>query len=275
MRQNTGGCGCDDNSNISGIGDQQCPQPEPCDIINSKTAFCEAENFLTEPTIEETVVLGDVLIQTLTEADIELPDFARDIKHIRKNVRLTQCKALPVVGNPNAVKLFIEGFVHKNIQYVQDCSGVVMDHSVEVPFRCFQKVNLTNPLVFPFGEFSVKNNILERRELAADGHGADRCNFGSLTFEINNEPVKCKLLASAVNQWDILKDFDNFGRFRTITEKMEVILVIKLTQKQQEPGVPIPSLPPNGDNGDDNGILGARRSSSTSIFDVFRGIIGG
>ncbi len=237
MKKNTG-CSCGRTDH------HECP-PQPVGAeAKSKSLHCESEQFAEVGALEETVVLGDVLIQTLTEADFHLPTYASAIKHIEKNVRLTQCKALPVPGNPFFVKLFIEGFVHKNIQFVEDGYGVVKDFSIDVPFRCFQQVELANPVVFPFGEFSVKSNVLQRRELAKDGMGADRCNFGSLTFEINNEPIKCKLLASAVNQWDITHNFDSYGRFNQITEKMEIILVIKLTQKQQDPEPVIPTLPP-------------------------------
>jgi hypothetical protein len=156
---------------------------------------------------------------------------------------LTQCRAHPAIGNLNAVKLFVEGFVHKNIQYVEDCNGCVKDFSVDVPFRCFTQVALIEPPVFPFGEFSNKNNIIERRELAHDGMGADRCVMGSLTFESFTEPIQCKLLFAAVNQWDFLQNFDNWGRFNEVEEKMEVILIIKLFQKQQPPIIPPTPVP--------------------------------
>ncbi|MDF2035786.1 hypothetical protein P2R12_02155 [Cytobacillus oceanisediminis] len=258
MKKNTG-CGSHD----------KCPPAPACDEVKSNSMGCEVEQFSPAGNIEETVVLGDVLIQTLAEADIKLPSYASDIKHIRKNVFLTQCKAIPVVGNPFFVKLFVEGYVHKNIQYAEDCHGCIKDYSVNVPFKCYHQVELANPVAFPFGtEFSVKNNILERRELAKDGMGADRCNFGSFTFEINNEPIKCKLLASAVNQWDITHNFDNWGRFNKITEKMEVILVVKLTQKQQDE-FPLPTLPPGADNGSN------ASGGTQGVFGAFRRIIGG
>jgi hypothetical protein len=276
LKKNTG-CGCGGHNDLN--GHKGCPPQPACDTVKSKSLFCDSENFASPggEGVEERVILGDVLIQTLAEAHISLPTFASDIKHIRKKVQLTQCTALPVTGNPLFVKLFVEGFVHKNIQYVEDCSGVVKDYSVNVPFSCFQQVQLTRPLEFPFGEFSVKNNVFERREIAKDGMGADRCNFGSLTFEVNNEPVKCKLLASAVNQWDILQDFDNWGRFQQITEKMEVILVIKLTQLQQDPEIVPPTGFPTIFDGDDNGngLTASSFSRPQTIVERFRQIIGG
>ena len=62
--------------------------------------------------------------------------------------------------------------------------------------------------------------------------GADRCSFGSFTFEFLNELIKCKLLNANVTQVDVLSDFDRFGRFDKITEKAEVNLVVRLTQLQ-------------------------------------------
>ena len=88
------------------------------------------------------MVLGDVPIQALTESDIYLPSPATDIKNIRKNVYLTQCKAVPVIPEefpetaPTAVKLYVEGYIHKNIQYADGCEGSVKDYSVNAPFKC-------------------------------------------------------------------------------------------------------------------------------------------
>jgi hypothetical protein len=265
MKRNTG-CGCNDHHD-------KCPPLPSCDKADTKTVECNVEPFTTSGDVELTVVLADVIVQSMVEANIKLPTFAREIKQIRKNVSLKQCKAIPNILDPtgSTVKLFITGIVHKNIQFVEDCTGVVKDHGVDVHFSCNQLVELTNPVVFPFGtEFSVKNSVLERRELAKDGHGADRCESGSLTFEIFNEPIQCKLLFSVVNELDILTDFDNWGRFEGITEKMDVLLGIKLFQKQQDP-TPIPTPTPlNG--------LGSSTFSTpnqlATIQDRFRQITG-
>ncbi|WP_198162677.1 CsxC family protein [Halobacillus mangrovi] len=224
MRKNTG----------CGNGHKKCPPLPSNEVAKSRSLHTDTFGvpFGDE---EKTVVLQDVFIQSLTEADFYLPTYARAIKNIEKNVFLTQCKAIPVPGFPCKVKLFVEGFVHKNIQYVEEGFGNVKDFSIDIPFKAYDLVKLEKPVKFPFGtEFSVKDNVLQYRELAKDGMGADRCEFGSLTWEINNEPIECKLLAHAVNQLDIVHNFDNWGRFNKITEKMDITLVIKLTQKQQK-----------------------------------------
>ncbi|WP_208639651.1 CsxC family protein [Halobacillus trueperi] len=264
MRKNTG---C---RNGYGHG-KKCP-PLSSDVAKSKSLFTASEEFSTDDT-EETIILGDVLIQSLTEADFELPSYARAIKNIEKNVSLTQCKAIPVVGNPGYVKLFVEGVVHKNIQYVEDGYGYVKDYSIDIPFKAYDQVELANDVQYPFDfPYSVKDNVLQRRELAKDGMGADRCEFGSLTFEIYNQPIKCKLLASAVNQWDIVHHFDNWGRFNKVTEKMDINLVIKLTQKQQD--LEFPPVPPNGDNGGEEDAQAATTQQQETVYSRFRKIIG-
>jgi hypothetical protein len=252
MKKNTG-CGFG--------GHHGCPPQPSGDKAKSKSLF--TETYVPDLDLEEvTVVLGDVFLQSLTEAEIYLPTYARAIKNIEKNVSLTQCKAIPIPGFPEYVKLFVEGIVHKNIQYVEGSYGVVKDYSVDIPFKAYDRVRLANPVNKPFGiDFSIKENVLQRRELAKDGMGANRCEFGSLTFEINNEPINCKLLASAVNQWDITENFDNWGRFNKITEKMDINLLIKLTQKKQEFA------------GDANTGEGEAQQGPEAVFNRFRNII--
>lgn len=228
MKRNTG-CGCGSSKNMPAKSHDKCPEPQACDMATTRANNCFVVDTMAGGT-EETVVLTDAVLQVLVEADIDLPTPAREIKQIRKNVSLNQCKVLPSTLDPNIVKVFITGVVHKNIQFVDSCSGVVRDFSVDVPFSCLQQLTVTTA---PTDDFSVKNSVNERRIMAADGHGADRCTFGSISFEIFNEPIRCKLLAAIVNELDILKHFDSYGRFSRITEKMEVILVVKLSQLQQ------------------------------------------
>jgi hypothetical protein len=258
MKRNTG-CGCNDNHK------EDCPRGLQCDKVDSKSGECNVDNFTLSGELEQRVVLADLLVQIPVEADIKLPTFANDIKQIKKNVKLTQCKVIRDAFSPDnlTAKLFIQGFVHKNIQYVEDCFGCLKDFSVNVPFKCFQRVRLTQPALFPFGEFSSKSsNLFERRELAKDGHGADDCVIGSRHLEVFTEPIQCKLLFSAIDEWDFLTNHDNWGRFNKITEKMDIVLGIKLFQLQQEP-TPIPT--PTG------GLF----AQSETILDRFRGIIGG
>ncbi|WP_026582953.1 CsxC family protein [Bacillus sp. J33] len=217
-------------------GNDKCPPVPASDVAKSHTHFCDVGAAANQGDVEQNIILGDVPIQTLTEADIYLPSNATDIKQIRKNVYLTQCKAVPVIPEgfpevaPTSVKLFVEGYIHKNIQYVEDGEGCVKDYSVNVPFKCY---SLVDDLPAIDWQFSTKSNqVNEIRELAKDGFGADRCSFGSFTFEFFNQPIKCKLLNATVTQMDLLSDFDKYGRFEKLTEKVEVNLLVRLTQRQ-------------------------------------------
>ncbi|MBD1381943.1 CsxC family protein [Metabacillus arenae] len=229
MKKNTG-CGCNDHHN-------SCPPAMQCDKADTKTVECDNKSFKPErfpkqkvPVIDVPVVLAEVELLADVEANIKLPSPAREIKWIRKNISLKQCKAFVREFDRFKAKVFITGVVHKNIQYVEDCSGFVRDYSVDVPFSCNQTVKLFNPAV---QFFSRKSSIDEYRFLDKDGHGADRCTFGSFTDEDYNEPIECKLIFSEITELDLLKDFDHFGRFKKITEKMEVLLFFKLLQTQQ------------------------------------------
>ncbi|MBT2681086.1 hypothetical protein J7E38_19015 [Bacillus sp. ISL-35] len=214
-----------------------CPPQTSCD--KAKTLRVDCDNVSSPPSgtdltynvADVDVPLAVVDLQVDVESDIDLPTPAREIKHMRRNVSLTQCKAIISSMNSGVVKVYVSGIVHKNIQYVEKCSGYVKDFSVDVPFTCIQPVDLFN---YPSPElWSKKNSVKERRFIDKKGMGADNCTAGAYTYEYYNDPIECKLLFSSVNDIDLYKDFDNWGRFSRITEKMEVILTFKLLQKQQ------------------------------------------
>ncbi|MFC0470067.1 CsxC family protein [Halalkalibacter kiskunsagensis] len=216
---------------------EKCPPLKPSDEAKVTHVSCDAfgldleGNELNVPVINASVALAEIEVAANVEAHIKLPTPATEIKNIRKNVSLTQCKAVPsFTGNGDVVSLFISGIIHKNIQYSDD-SGYIRDYAADVPFHCTQTVPLVNPADPEFP--SVKNTVIERRFINKKGHGADRCTHGQFNFEVFNEAIDCKLLAAVITEVDLLKDFDKFGRFNKITEKMEVVLFLKLLQDQQ------------------------------------------
>lgn len=236
MKQNTG-CGSNDNS---------CPPLDSCGEATVVRVDCDFDDFkprgvkLDVPVIDALVALAEVVIEADVEAIIPLPEgeSAREIKVIRKNVSIKQCKAVQSSKGPKHVKLYVTGVVHKNIQFVDSCSGNIRDFSIDVPFTCIQKVKLRNPIRDPWGkkgvQFSSKaSDAHEYREIAKNGHEANRCVGGSKTMEVFNEPIECKLLAAEIREMDLFKDFDPLGNFNSITEKMEVTICIKLLQRQQ------------------------------------------
>ncbi|ESU33594.1 hypothetical protein G3A_05170 [Bacillus sp. 17376] len=221
----------------TGCNSYGCPPQPNCDQAETFRVDCSNNSYppdgkhLKYPVVDVPVPLAEVEIQAEVEADIQLPTAAREIKHMRRNVSLKQCKAIRSKMDPHMVKLYITGVVHKNIQYVESCSGNVKDYSVDVPFNCNQAVYVKN---YPDHEhFSQKNTVYERRYTDKHGMGADNCTSGAYTYEYYNQPIDCKLLFSFVNDLDLYKDHDAWGRFKRITEKMEVGLFIKLLQEQQ------------------------------------------
>jgi hypothetical protein len=235
MKRNTG-CG----------SDHKCPPAEPCNPIEARRVDCDFKGFkpkgekLKVPVIDALVPLAEVEVEADVEADIHLPEgvYAREIKRIRKNISIKQCKAVESSKGPWFVKLFITGIIHKNIEFVDDCDGTVKHFSTDVHFTCSDKVKLRNPIKDPWGDkgvaFSSKSSDnFEYRELSDDGMGANRCVTGSKTWEVFNEPIECKILGSHIREMDLLKNFNQFGQFDRFTEKMEVTLWIKLSQMQQ------------------------------------------
>ncbi len=193
-------------------------------------SFPPRGDFQFFPVIDANVVLAEVLLEADVEAHIELPTPAKEIKSIRKNVYLTQAKVIPSVVRRDLVKVFITGVVHKNIQYVEEYSGYVRDYGVDIKFSTNQQVRIFNPVNT---RTSQKSSVHENRFLDKKGHGADKDQFGSYHSEFFNEPIEVKLLGAIINELDLAKDHNLCGSFKKITEKMEVVIFLKLFQKQQ------------------------------------------
>src|SRR5690554_4118191 len=58
------------------------------------------------------VVLSQMTVQAHVNSVITLPEYAYEIKRIRKNLKITQCL---LIQNTNI--LFLKGFIRKNIEY--------------------------------------------------------------------------------------------------------------------------------------------------------------
>jgi hypothetical protein len=239
MKRNTS---CDFHSHG---GHDKCPPQSTCNEVKAKAVHSDLSPIplwkgsvkLEKPFIDALVPLVDFELEVDVEANICLPTPAREIKSIRKNVTIKQCRAVPSSQSPKVVKVFITGVLHKDIQFVEECSGFVRDHRVDVVFTTIKRVELDNPVMNPFGhhdiEFSQKVSVAEFRELNKEGHGANPCVTGSETFETFNEPIKCKILGTKIREIDLLKDHDQWGRFKKITEKAEIRLFLRLEQKQK------------------------------------------
>lgn len=185
------------------------------------------------------VVLAQIKVQIDTESEIRLDEPALEIKRIRKNLRLTQCKLVP-----RAKKLFLAGFVRKNIEFAtvkcsnkKGVSGDIRHTTVDIPFECVTKV-----------DFVIDPEITcERKESATEIEIFDPLFLGKVPFERDLKDVECfverpfcELVKAEIFEVDIEADGKPFKdclpgehTFQKITEKLVVLLTLKVLQNQQ------------------------------------------
>lgn len=182
-------------------------------------------------------VLAEFVVQIDTESQIKLNEPAYEIKRIEKQVFLTQCRYIPPTD-----KVFIEGYIRKNIEYASKycakgraISGSIKDTTVHIPFKVYTKVKFRGekPKIHPNLPPMVARYFDEKR-MGKDIREADRSNV-----EILNEPVYCELEWTAVYDADIdqkgrpIEGFLNEEEFMEFTDKSVVYICMKLLQKQQ------------------------------------------
>lgn len=189
------------------------------------------------------------------EAIITLPTEALEIKRISKMLKITQCRffnapAAIAPGFPqDNPKLFIGGFVRKDIQYSQmkkrtmtTVEGEIKDFVVDIPVSGV--VNLGSGLVIPELQFDQEQEYeyARRRRLGTGFPDKERLlspdftefNVTSNKF-LNRLPI-CELVYSQINEMDEQLDrkplcggpFEE-GTFRTLQEKMVIVVQVAIT----------------------------------------------
>ena len=207
----------------------------PCDncgkIISSQTLPLSSGTSITPVGVDGflvakiPVVLGEREIEIDVEAELRLNEPFLEIKRIKKNVYLTECNLLPssgIIATDGTLisgKLFISGFVRKNIEYATvDCvedkiaSGRIAHTTIDVPFTAVTEVQYaTPPLV----------NVTT----------GDITTFAESPY--------CEIEAVRIIEEDLLSDpVDTYIDFdvqlsNKIIEKMVVYIRIKVLQLQQ------------------------------------------
>jgi hypothetical protein len=204
-------------------------------VISSET-LPPAENFpLKAGEFKIPKVLAEFVVQIDSESKIKLSEPAFEIKRIEKQVFLTQCRFIPPTD-----KVFIEGYIRKNIEYAsKNCSkhaiaGTIKDTTVQIPFKVFTRVKFEHkPEIRPNAPPMVTRYFDEKR-MGKNIREADRSNV-----EVFNEPVFCELEWTAIFDADIdekgkpIDGFLNEEEFQEFTDKSVVFIAIKLLQKQQ------------------------------------------
>jgi hypothetical protein len=200
------------------------------------------------------VVLAEREIQIDIEAEFKLQDPYYEIKRIKKDVYLTQCKLLTPSdlnedGNLISGKLFISGYVRKNVEYATaDCiedkivSGRIAHTTIDVPFTAVTSVQYTNPPLVNSREAQGEIDFFSScscNDCEENIIGKSECEQ---SFEDNitfNEMPYCELEGVRIIELDLLKDpieqftNSNVETYNKVIEKMVVYVRVKLLQLQQ------------------------------------------
>lgn len=207
-----------------------------CHSQNQKSRFKNCGVIAKVP-----VVIAEPKLQVNVESTIRLESPALEIKRILKSLFLTQCELIPT-DDKRSGKLFLSGFVRKNIEYatttnvrVGAVSGDIRHTTVNVPFNCFTKIDY---LEFP--DFEANDGPVQLDIIGCDCMGRDSLEQNSIQTQRFNERVFCELVEAKFREKDIILDpvpysaqFPNVRVFDTLIEKMVIDITIKVLQKQQ------------------------------------------
>ncbi|WP_096186486.1 CsxC family protein [Evansella halocellulosilytica] len=207
--------------------------------------------------IKSPVVLAETTVQIDLNTTIKFPEPVLEIKDIKKNLKLTQCRLLLPTK-----KLFLSGFVRKNIQYASPKYG--SPHSVisnirsitkDVPFSAVAEVDFIKEPKFSVqpdrNEFTffttspLPKGFAQKEELMS----GDLSQFDQISGENFNELPFCELVSSRFFEMDSALDrkmgkvsnhrgeciqapFEE-GTFTSVEEKMVLELTLKVLQNQQ------------------------------------------
>lgn len=240
-------------------------------VIKSKT-LTECSNYELTPggiqgpvVVKIPVVIAEPVIQIDVEADINLEEPVLEIKRIKKNVFITQCRLIDTECN-KVGKLFISGFVRKNIEYAtadavcvpnKSISGDIKHTTVNVPFTCVTKVHYVTPPQINYQENPKESafftDMIKGEDFCGQKiSGRYPCEQNFEHFEVFNERVYCELEEVKIFEDDIHKgskcfedSLQNERTFDSIIEKMVIYIRLKLLQLQQVsiPGNKTPDTP--------------------------------
>lgn len=207
--------------------------------------------------IKVPVVLAETVVQIDMNPTINFPEPVLEIKDVKKNLKITQCRLLLPTN-----KLFINGYVRKNIQYATPKYGTsesvissIRSLTIDVPFSAVTEIEYIRQPKFSLGPPSQEFTFFTTSELP-DGFSskdkllsADLSQFDHISGEEYNELPFCQLVSSRFIQYDEALDrqmgrvyndrseridapFEE-GTFNTIEEKMVVEVKLKVLQRQQ------------------------------------------
>ncbi|UCZ51426.1 DUF3794 domain-containing protein [Bacillus shivajii] len=210
-----------------------------------------------QKTVKVPVVLAEEVVQIDLNPTIKFPEPVLEIKDIKKNLKITQCRLLLPTN-----KLFVSGFVRKNIQYATPKYGTkdsvisnIRSLTIDVPFKTVTEVEYINKPNFSIAPQSEEFTFYTESPLP-DGYSskekllsADLSQFDQISGEEFNELPYCEILSSHFIEYDEALDrnmgevfnkhdkrlpapFEE-GTFTSVEEKMVVEVKLKVLQNQQ------------------------------------------
>lgn len=196
------------------------------------------------------ILLAELAVQINLDSTITLPEPALEIKRIKKRLKITQCLLLQ-----NTTKLFLQGFVRKNIEFAtrsicsstQGFCGEIHHCTVDIPFKCVTAVTFNGippaPVIFNTSEEfeyfrtqALTPDFAEKDQLES----GDFTEFNLITNEFFNERPFCELISATITEFDEFLNrthpagtpFEEI-EFRAIEEKMVIDLTLKVLQNRQ------------------------------------------
>lgn len=199
------------------------------------------------PIIKVPAVLAETTIQVVVEADIPLNPPASEIKRVHKDVFLTQCKLIPVkfsdetcpgVRTVTRAKLFVEGFIRKDIEYATtNCNGFIRDRIANVPFSGFAELSGAIQEGGDFILFPILGGSSESRSRFINPQNGDIPRLDKYFFENSvfyNEQPYGELVSANFFELDFSPSPVKAGEsFSTLREKIVVDLTLKVLQVRQ------------------------------------------
>ncbi|WP_029451624.1 CsxC family protein [Clostridium algidicarnis] len=210
------------------------------EVLSTCNSKCHTPMGSTGPLIAKIpVILSDVEVEINVESEIELEKTdITDINviNIDKEVFVKECKLIPYTN-----KLFIEGYVQKNIQVSNnDCTNKASEGNkieytvVNSPFKCVTEIEFfKKPL---YGEsYKERLNSLDKNTLCKNNNEDSWIHYSKLY-----EPVYCEYQYAKILETDIF-DNEDYGtkylpeekKCKKILEKMVIFIRIKVIQNQQ------------------------------------------
>lgn len=198
------------------------------------------------------VVLAELTLRVNINSIIKLPEFAYEIKDIKKRVKVTQCFLVRETG-----MVFIKGFIRKNIQYAtrigstnKSLYGDIKHFTADIPFTCTTDVifngippapvvdSTSNEFVYSMKQDLMGKNFGTKDKLLS----SDLTEFNQVSTEFFNELPYCDLVSATIVELDeaLNPTFPPYKevpfeerRFERIEEKMVLDLTIKILQDRQ------------------------------------------